>query len=228
MRTGSLLAVGGVAVLAALGALVWSVRSSEPPASSTPVAADPPGPAPSPPAPPPPSLAWTPIPSKRAEGAKAATASSQAPAPAASGKPVETDPRAPGYDPVMLAASRQQDPFAAIEAEPRDEAFAGPRETALLGIVQSRLDTYKVEGVEIDRAECFASSCVMELGIAGGNDGVALALEAIQSGPLADSVTFEGAAPTGQRTRIRVGVFYGPDSRDHESFLSRIGSAGAP
>jgi hypothetical protein len=36
-----------------------------------------------------------------------------------------------------------------------------------------------------------------------------------------------GSAPL-PRTRIRVGVFYGPAMRDHEAFLSRIGSAPGP
>lgn len=207
-------------MLAALGALVWSVQSSEPPASSKPVAADPPGAAPSSPVPSPPSLA---------------TGAPRAPRPVAPGSPVEPVPQAPGSGPTVQAVSptapaddRERDPFGAIEPEPRDEAFAGPRETALLGIVQGRLEARELTDVAIERAECFTSTCVMELGIPGDSEQVRLAVEAIQSGPLADSVTLEGTAPTGSRTRIRLRVFYGPDSRDHESFLSRIGGAEAP
>jgi hypothetical protein len=129
---------------------------------------------------------------------------------------VVADPTAESYDPVLLEAVRDATVREIAEAEPRNEAFAGPREQFIRDRLSADLAVHFPDATVAD-VDCRTSSCIIEvhaptLQAEAVHDYIQLPpFGAVQNPQLAGEVD-PGTA------RIYLNVLFQPADRDHGAY----------
>jgi hypothetical protein len=130
-----------------------------------------------------------------------------------------TDPASKEYDPVTLNRVTHITPAEIMNKEPRDPAFAGPREAALRDRISERLRKRVAFETKLD-VNCRTSSC--ELAVQGQSDSDNLndVLQALDLSTLMDAgqvgpMTSQGAS---QRKGMSIIMLYSADLRDHAAY----------
>jgi hypothetical protein len=97
-----------------------------------------------------------------------------------------TDPKAPGYDPFMLAQAGVPEPEI-FAAEPRDPIWAPAMEANLRGLIEGDLAAL-APGAKLKALECRTLSC--ELSVGGDDESLKIAASALQIGAISRRMRF--------------------------------------
>jgi hypothetical protein len=130
-----------------------------------------------------------------------------------------TDPTSPNYDPTTIVMTTQTMPSEILKREPRDPAFAGPREIVLRDRVVERLRKRVPFETKVD-TKCYTSSCELTVQGTSDVDEMNAALEALDLSRLADSSEIGSwKDPADPRRRgLRITLLYPAALRDHAAY----------
>lgn len=135
-----------------------------------------------------------------------------------------TDPTSASYDPTTIVQTMNARPSELLKKEPRNPAFAGPREITLRDHVMARLHKRIPFEAKVD-TRCYTSSCELTVQGARNVDEMNAALNAMDLSRLAE------AAETGaskdpedpQRWLIHIILLYSAALRDHAAYDQWVG-----
>lgn len=129
------------------------------------------------------------------------------------------DPGGRDYDPVVLNRALDVSPVKLFDQEPRDPAFAGPREVALRERIIERLRS-RISFVPKVDVSCRTSSC--ELTVEGGktSEDINDALQAIDLQQISETTTIGPLRHTDDASRngISIVILYSAALRDHIAY----------
>jgi hypothetical protein len=129
------------------------------------------------------------------------------------------DPASPSYDPVLVCLTMEKTPLELFQREPRNAAFAGPREQALRERFTERLRKRIPYEVKVG-VSCRTSSC--EVTLAGGStwDEVNAAMYALDVQRLVETSTVGGLKDERGATRFGVTLVlaFTAAQRDHAAY----------
>lgn len=130
-----------------------------------------------------------------------------------------TDPTSASYDPTTIVRTMQTMPSEILKQEPRDPAFAGPREIALRDRVVERLGKRVPFETKVD-TRCYTSSCELTVQGTRNVDEMNAALEALELDGLADSAEIGSwkDPEDPQQRGIHIILLYPPTLRDHAAY----------
>lgn len=130
-----------------------------------------------------------------------------------------TDPRSKDYDPVVVNRTLDISPVNLFDKEPRDPAFAGPREQALQARIDERLRARVKFPAKVD-VNCRTSSC--ELSLEGGQTAEDLdsALQALDLHLISETTTIGPLRHTSEVSRkgLSIVILYSAALRDHFAY----------
>lgn len=139
---------------------------------------------------------------------------------AASGDVIgSTDPTSPSYDPTTIMMTMHVRPSELLKQEPRDPAFAGPRELALRDHVVARLHKRIAFEAKVD-TRCYTSSCELTVQGAGNVQEMNTALEAMDLSRLAEAAEVGSLKDPEdpQRRIMQITLLYSAALRDHAAY----------
>jgi hypothetical protein len=127
-----------------------------------------------------------------------------------------TDPTSADYDPTTIVRTMQMMPSEILKKEPRNPAFAGPREIALRDRIVERLRKRVPFETKVG-TKCYTSSCELTVQGASNVNEMNVALEALELSRLADSAEIGSwKDPDDPRLReLRITLLYSAALRDH-------------
>ena len=129
------------------------------------------------------------------------------------------DPTSKAYDPVVLNRAMDLSPLELFDTEPRDPAFAEPRERALRERILERLRS-RIDFVPQVDVRCHTSSCELTIESGRAGDNLDEALQAIDL-PLLSETTTVGPLRHGadtSRNGISIVILYSVALRDHAAY----------
>lgn len=130
-----------------------------------------------------------------------------------------TDPTSPSYDPTTIVQTMQVTPSEILKKEPRDPAFAGPREIVVRDRVVERLRKRVPFETKVD-TKCYTSSCELTVQGASNVDEMNAALEALDLDGLVDTTEIGSSKDPDdpERRSLRIVLLYPAALRDHDAY----------
>jgi hypothetical protein len=134
-----------------------------------------------------------------------------------------SDPSSTDYDPIILNRVMNTSPLELMRKEPRNQAFAGPREAALQERITERLRKRVAFDVNV-QANCHTSSCEVLLEGGRGAEDMDTAIQAIDLSILSETgmVGPLASSKNGTQNSIRLIVLFSAALRDHAAYAQLL------
>jgi hypothetical protein len=134
-----------------------------------------------------------------------------------------TDPTSKDYDPMTLVRAMHLTPVEIMNKEPRDSAFAGPREVALRNRITERLRKRLAFDAKVD-VDCRTSSCEITLQSTAGAGDLNAAVQALDLENLANAMQLGPMERHGdsQTRGTSITMLYSAALRDHAVYDQQL------